>query len=670
MTGGQFFEQFIDDYYAECEEHLASVRRTLLALESDASEVENPATMNDLKRALHTIKGLSGMVGLSSAERVAHAMEDGVRALGAAPAAHTMMVESLFRGAALIESLVASRRSGNAPPAIDTYLDEIGGSLRTSAPDDEPHSRPSGSAVRIHSLPPESHQFEFSPTVEMSQRGIGVELMRQRLLTLGEIIGVKPRVRPGGGVMFEFSVSMPQGVHPPEAWREDGLSWDWATEADDVPGGALVPRRREGASVPPMAAAIGSNVVRVDLTRLDDVMRMVGELVVTRSRVDQALATIEGGGSASATNEVGELRQLSDRLEHQLRSLREGIMRIRLVAIGESFERMRFAMRDIVRDTGKTIRLEFEGQDTEIDKVVVDRMLEPLMHLVRNSASHGIESAAERLERGKPPEGTITLRARAAGDRIILEVEDDGGGIDIEQVMRKARALGIATDGRAPDSDALLDLICAPGFSTRSLADMTSGRGVGMAVVRSNIQSLGGELLVETRLGEGTRFIIELPLTLMIADALLVEVGDQPMAVPQLALREILVLDPGAVTHLENNQVMSYRGAVVPLIDLQRFFNHAPSSHQRRHVLVVGSDAQLTGLVVDRLIGLREIVVHPVVDPLIAIPGVAGATELPDGRVSLILDAGALVRRTRDNRRLNYASPAGRLPSAAEGAIS
>ncbi|MEO5568276.1 MAG: chemotaxis protein CheW, partial [Gemmatimonadaceae bacterium] len=143
-----------------------------------------------------------------------------------------------------------------------------------------------------------------------------------------------------------------------------------------------------------------------------------------------------------------------------------------------------------------------------------------------------------------------------------------------------------------------------------------------------------------------------------------------PMAVPQLALREILVLDPGSVTRLENNEVMSYRGAVVPLIDLQRFFNHAPSPHQRRHVLVVGSDAQLTGLVVDGLIGLREIVVHPVVDPLIMIPGVAGATELPDGRVSLILDAGALVRRTRDRRRLNYATPAGHLPSAVEGAIS
>ncbi|MEO5567597.1 MAG: chemotaxis protein CheA, partial [Gemmatimonadaceae bacterium] len=661
MTGGQFFEQFIDDYYAECEEHLASVRRTLLALESSATEVGNPATMNDLSRALHTLKGLSGMVGLSSAERVAHAMEDGVRALrGSTSATHILIVESLFRGEALLESLVAARRSGSAAPEIDAYLDEIAGALRqSSAQHIEPASRPSTSAVRIHSPPPETQQFEFSPTPEMSQRGIGVELIRQRLLTLGEIVGVKPRVRAGGGVMFEFSVSMPHGVHPPEPWREDGLSWDWATEDGEASALALVPRRDSGASAPPPPTAIGSNVVRVDLTRLDDVMRMVGELVVTRSRVDQALATIDGGGNALAADDVDELRQLSDRLEHQLRALREGIMRIRLVAIGESFERMRFAMRDIVRDTGKTIRLEFQGQDTEIDKIVVDRMLEPLMHLVRNSASHGIESVAERLERGKPPEGTISLRARAAGDRIILEVEDDGGGIDIEQVMRKARALGIATDGRAADSDALLDLICAPGFSTRSLADMTSGRGVGMAVVRSNIQSLGGELLVETRLGEGTRFIIELPLTLMIADALLVEVGDQPMAVPQLALREILVLDPESVTRLENNEVMSYRGAVVPLIDLQRFFNHAPSSHQRRHVLVVGSDAQLTGLVVDRLIGLREIVVHPVVDPLIMISGVAGATELPDGRVSLILDAGALVRRSRDRRRLNYATPAG-----------
>ncbi|HET9426297.1 MAG TPA: chemotaxis protein CheA [Gemmatimonadaceae bacterium] len=663
MTDGQFFEQFIDDYYAECEEHLAAVRRTLLTLESDPVESANQPMVNSLARALHTLKGLSGMVGLSSAERVAHAMEDGVRALPAADRpAHARIVEALFRGEALLEASIAARRAGVGAPDFEPYLDDIGDAIRPSAPASD---APAAGPIRIRSLSPETHQFEFNPTPDTVRRGIGVEMIRQRLLSLGEIVAVKPRVRPTGGVSFEFSVSIPPGVEPPSAWREDGLSWDWSTEDDEVTGGALVPRGA-GPAAPLHAASLGSNVVRVDLTRLDEVMRMVGELVVTRSRVDQALSV----AGDHAAHDVEGLRELSDRLEHQLRTLREGVMRIRLVAIGEIFERMRFAMRDIARDSGKSIRLRFEGQDTEIDKVVVDRMLEPLMHLVRNSASHGIESVSERVESGKPPEGTITLRARAAGDRIILEIEDDGAGIDIERVIRQARELGIATDRAAVDSDALLDLICAPGFSTRELADMSSGRGVGMAVVRSNIQSLGGELLVETRLGQGTRFIIELPLTLMIADALLVEVGDQPMAVPQLSLREILVLEGSAVTKLENNEVMTYRGGVLPLIDLQRFFNHAPAVHARRHVLVVGSDTQLTGLVVDRLIGLREIVVHPVVDPLIAVPGVAGATELADGRVSLILDTGALVRRTRERRRVSYATPTGQIPSAAGGLAS
>jgi two-component system chemotaxis sensor kinase CheA len=305
-------------------------------------------------------------------------------------------------------------------------------------------------------------------------------------------------------------------------------------------------------------------------------------------------------------------------------------------------------MRDIARETGKSIHLEFSGQDTEIDKLIVDRMLEPLLHLVRNSASHGIEPAADRAMCGKSAEGTISLHAHAAGDRIILEVEDDGEGIDGDRVARRATELGLipAPDALVPDM--LLDIICSPGFSTRDSADMASGRGVGMSVARTTIRGLGGELFVHTLLGEGTRFTIELPLTLMIADALILEIGDQAMAVPQIALREILPLDPQQVTTLEKNQLLSYRGRAIPLVDLGELFNLPPRRGAPRHVLVVGSDAQLAGLLVDRILGLREIVVHPISDPLIAVPGVSGATELADGRVSLILDAAALVRGSRD----------------------
>lgn len=645
MTRGAF-DEFIDDYFSECDEHLATVRRVLLSLES-ASDLE-PARLDELARALHTLKGLSGMVGLAAAEEVAHAMEDVVRAMKGAGAATPELLELLFAGARLLEATIEARRGGPDAPSPGPFVDRVSDVVRRgqtpapasagvattamAAPGSASH------ALTIQPLGANVHRFEFSPSAELAGRGVGVEIIRQRLASIGEIKSTTPRVRPEGGVVFEFVVALRDDTRPPEAWRTDGLSW----AADAKP--PATPRVDTGAPVAP-SAPTASNVVRVDLSRLDDLMRMVGELVVSRSRLAESLARASDGASSLAWDDLNEV---NERIERQLRTIREGVMRIRLVPVGEVFERMRFAMRDIARESGKTIHLEVSGQETEIDKLVVDRMLEPLLHLVRNSASHGIENPSERRSRGKPAEGTIMLRARTAGDRLVLEIEDDGAGIDVQRVARRAVELGLVNGAEDLLPDVLLDVICTPGFSTRETADMASGRGVGMAVVRTTVRGLGGELFVHSVLGAGTRFTIELPQTLMITDALIFEVGDQSMAIPQMALREIVQYDESLVTRFENNEVLTYRGGVVPLVNLGAMFKLAARPNAPRHVLIVGTETHLAGLVVDRLAGLREIVVHPLSDPLVAVPGVAGATELADGRVSLILDAAALVRRSRD----------------------
>jgi two-component system chemotaxis sensor kinase CheA len=639
-----FFEEFIDDFFSECDEHLATVRRVLLDLEAHASSQPNPTQLHDLQRALHTLKGLSGMVGLGSAEEIAHAMEDAVRGVQSLDRIPSSVLESLFDGERLLEAAVASRRTRTAPPAPGPYVDRVHDLLRAVAADDRHPAGPVAVAggAATHLTASRVMRFDFVPSAGLSARGVGVELIRQRLGSLGEITSTTPRVRDVGGLVFEFVVALVPGAAPDDAWRSDGLTWEGGDfPIEEEPVGVVV---REPAPALTAASAATSNVVRVDLTRLDDLMRMVGELVVSRSRLEASLAKIDDG-MTSATYE--DLLEANASIERQIRTIREGVMRIRLVPVGEVFERMRFAMRDIARDAGKEIRLEFSGQDTEIDKLIVDRMLEPLLHLVRNAASHGIEPRAEREAAGKPPEGTISLRARAAGDRIVLEVEDDGAGIDVERLSSRAREMGISIAGDVT-SDTVLDVICAPGFSTRAVADMTSGRGIGMAVVRSTVRSLGGDLVVASEVGRGTRFTIELPLTLMITDALILEIGDQSMAIPQVSLREILPLEPGAVTRMENNSVLSYRGRVVPLVDLSEVFHLPSPPGARRHVLIVGNDFNLAGLIVDRVLGLREIVVHPIADPLIAVPGVSGATELADGRVSLILDAAALVRGSRE----------------------
>jgi two-component system, chemotaxis family, sensor kinase CheA len=646
---GQFFDQFIDDYFSECDEHLTTVRRVLMTLESNPSSTD-PGTLHELSRALHTLKGLSGMVSLASAEEVAHAMEDCLRAMPPNAAMPREILELLFTGEALLESVIEARRNETAGPRPGPYVDRVrdvlSGLAGRAQPNDEGTS--SGGALALQHARTRLRQFDFVPSPSLAARGIGVEMIRKRLAELGEIMSTTPRVRPGEGVTFEFVVAVADGTaEPPASWRADGLEWEafgdeTDTESDDGAHPLVLHATPKSSGSP---ATTGSNVVRVDLAKLDELMRMVGEMVVSRARLGEAVSRASNDG---ASNALEDLNQANEAIERQLRTLRESVMRIRLVPVGEVFERMRFAMRDIARETGKEINIDFSGGDTEIDKLVVDRILEPLLHLVRNSASHGIESRDERVAVGKPAVGTIMLRARAAGGRIILEVEDDGAGIDVKRVVERGRASGLLGSSDSLPSEALLDVICSPGFSTKENADMASGRGVGMAVVRSAVRTLGGELFVDSVSGAGTRFTMELPLTLMITDALVFETGDQTMAIPQIALREILPLDRSAVTVFENNEVLSYRGRVIPLVNLRETFRIHAKESAVSHVLIVGNDVNIAGIVVDRLLGLREVVVHPVTDPLVDVVGVAGATELADGRVSLILDAPALVRSSRE----------------------
>ncbi|MFL5614034.1 MAG: chemotaxis protein CheA [Gemmatimonadaceae bacterium] len=661
-SGGEFYEQFLDDYFAECDEHLATVRRVVLDVESGHA---NESDRQALLRALHTLKGLSGMVGLVAAEQVAHLMEEILRADRLTGGEFDTMVEALFVGTALLEACVVSRRTATPVPDISAFEARVRAALAET-----PRESPGRQLVTVHKTSPARtettsvrQRFTFTPSAELASRGITVEKVRSRLVDLGDIISAAPRV-VSGRLLFDFDVALHAGAEPPDSWRSEGLDWEVLPQAapSDTPavGGGAQP-----APTTRFAAAT-TNAVRVDLSRLDELMRLVGELVVSRARLEDSIGRV----LAKTDFDMSAVTEINDTVEHQLRALRDGITRIRLVPVGEVFERLRFAVRDVAREAGKSIRVEIVGQETEIDKLVVDRILEPLLHIVRNAVSHGIEKPHAREAAGKPSEGTVMLRARAAGDRIIVEVEDDGAGIDTTALVERARAGGLMTSDVLA-GDALLDLLCAPGLSTREAADLTSGRGMGMDIAQSTIRGLGGELSVRTVAGEGTCFSMELPLTLMIADALLLDVGGHTMALPQIALREIVELESNAITTLEHNEVISYRGRVMPLVRLTRVFHLADRAPAKHHVLVVGTDTQVVGLVVDRVLGLREIVVHSLTDPLVAVSGISGATELPDGRVSLILDASALARAHRrrgETKALPNATPQWRASTMASHA--
>jgi two-component system chemotaxis sensor kinase CheA len=320
-------------------------------------------------------------------------------------------------------------------------------------------------------------------------------------------------------------------------------------------------------------------------------------------------------------------------------------MRVRLVPIGELLRRVPFVVRDLTRDTGRRIDLELRGQDTEIDKYLIERMMDPVLHLVRNAVSHGFEPAAERVALGKPADGRLTLAASSAGDAVILEVADDGRGIDEASVVAQARARGMTLPDPPLDRALLLDVICAPGFSTREATDRASGRGVGMAVVKTTIDELNGRLSLETAPGAGTRFTIELPLTLSITDALIAHVGDRTFAVPQSAVREVIELDPASLRRVARHELAPFRGGSLPVMRLSDVFGVEPRPGRALHAFVVGGGRDAVGIAVDRVSGQREIVVRAMDDRLVKVDGVSGATDLGDGRAVLILDLPGLVRR-------------------------
>lgn len=658
-----FYTQFLDDYFAECDEYLAIVRHHILALDPFVGRQRvDRALLDELFRAFHTLKGLSSMVGVTAAEQLAHHVESYLRALRQGQAVLTPEAMTvLMGGTQALEQVIGARSAQQPPPDIEPIIARLAaltpgeeaalagakapqGADRAVAPpelslNDQDHARLTTSLANGARL----WLVEFVPSAELSARGIDVNSVRARLQAAGELLRATPRIADSAKIAFDFLVAATLDASTLADWRADGLT---ATPYEDFDrlSGAAGPSDDDDRSPPEDTAQpsiVASNVVRVDLARLDDLMRMVGELVISRARLSDQLAHLDG---RLPSHEARALQETAMTLERQIRDLRQGVMRVRMVPIRDVFARMQFVVRELARETGKQVRLALSGQETEIDKFVVERMLDPLLHLVRNAISHGIEPPAERVARGKPPTGTIALHASTNGDVVVIAIEDDGGGIDAERIADRARELGLI-DGEHPlDEAMLLEIICSPDFSIRDRADLASGRGVGMAIVKTTIHELNGSFTLQTTPGRGARFTIRLPLTLAIVDALIVSAYGRTFAVPLPGVREALEVSPTALTVFEHNTVLSYRGGVLPIVSLSRFFDGAGPGDQPRFALVVGDGVQAIGIGVDRILGKREIVVRAITDALGRAPGIAGATELGDGRPVLILDVAAVVR--------------------------
>jgi two-component system chemotaxis sensor kinase CheA len=629
----------LDDFFFECDEHLKRIREALVALENSVGRAQaDRGVVEELFQNFHSLKGISAIVGLRAAERLAHAAEGYFRELTRGRVSLTPQgLETLVAATQRLEQIAAAFHSKSAPPESESLVaslsDLAGRETGEASPPTEETEANQTDRARANGLV--LWRCVFIPAHELDERGININTVRTRLSEAGEILRVTPQVRGEGAVAFEFLLGTKEA--PPEIarWEADGIFVELLDQSPSVPvglseGSASRSTPENGGS--PFIAP--SHVVRVDLQKLDELMRITGELVIHRSHFEEQLT-----GSIRAANVLDPkaLQEVNAAMARSLRELRQALMRVRMVPVAEIFARMPFVVRDLARDSQKKVRLALEGQQTQLDKYLIERLKDPLLHLVRNAFSHAVETPEERLAAGKPPEASIVLAASTVGDSVVIQVGDDGRGVDPNIVAQRASSLGLTVPATL-DNSALLQILCSPGFSTRADADRVSGRGVGMSVVCRTVRELGGAITLDTTVGKGTRFTLRLPLTLALSETLIVSGAEQTCAIPQSFVNEIIQVEEQQVRWVNRVEVIPYRSGVLPIVRLSSLFRATASRRERSYVLVLSSERGSTGLVVDRVHGQKEVVVRAIRDPLVQVPGVVGATELGDGRPVLILD--------------------------------
>ncbi|HNG66864.1 MAG TPA: chemotaxis protein CheA, partial [Thauera aminoaromatica] len=410
--------------------------------------------------------------------------------------------------------------------------------------------------------------------------------------------------------------------------------------ASDVPGAGAPVGRREGERQ-------RDNSIRVDTARLDQVLNLSGEIGLTKNRLNALRSDILAGRTDTETLQALDLAV--SQLDLLVSDLQNAVMKTRMQPIGRLFHKYPRIARDLARNLGKEVELALVGEDTEIDKTMVEDLSDPIIHLIRNAVDHGIEDPARRAAAGKPAKSVLRLEARQEGDHIVITVADDGRGMDPERLRAKALAQGVITAEEAStlDERQSYDLIFLPGFSTAEKVSDVSGRGVGMDVVRTNIQKLNGSIEIQSQLGKGTTLLIHLPLTLAILPVLLVRLGDQPFAVPLSMVREILPIEPGGIQDVGGKATMVVRGEVLPIVPLSALLGW-PREAVPQYGVVMQSGAAVFILAIDSFAGREDAVIKSL--EVFRPKGVAGVTTLANGQIVLILDMKELLESAGDRR--------------------
>ena len=649
-------------FYVEAAEHLQHMEGALLQLEGAPRDTE---LLNTIFRAAHSIKGASTTFGIDEVGRFTHVLENLLERLRDGHVeTSSELVELLLSSIDVIEGLIANAKDG-AP--IPSNLEQVFGELQRANGQTSSGQTAAASTKLVTETKSTTYSVKLKPSREFFRFGQDPLLLLRELAEIGTVrkIEVDDRALPpfcemqaedcylAWTVELE-TVATQQTIQDVFMFLDDASSFEVglidsgedslkvaaeeqtsAPESTAVAPAVVAEKKivadKKPAPPAPVAKAVENETVRVDRVRLDELINQIGELVIGASMVEQELLSIAGGRGLESMSGLGKI----------VRDLQEMSLGLRMVPIAATFQKMNRVIRDVAKKVGKQINFVTEGDDTELDKSVVDQISDPLVHMVRNSADHGIEPPEERLALGKPAEGLVTLRAYQQGGNIYIELVDDGRGLNRKRILEKAIERGLVQPEASLSDLDICNLIFQPGFSTAKEVTDVSGRGVGMDVVRRNVEALQGSVSVKSVEGKGSTITVRLPLTLAILDGLLVRLSNEVFVIPLLSVIESICIKPNEIKRIVGvGEVITLRGEVVPVLRLHRLLNiDATGANGDQGLIVIVEDqGRRLALKVDELLGQQQVVIKNLETNFRKVPGVAGATILGDGRVALILD--------------------------------
>ena len=694
MDTSQYLELFID----ETKEHLQSLNEHILQLEK---EPEDADTINEIFRAAHTLKGMAGTMGYTRMQRLTHDLENVFQEIrNGNMKANAKLIDILFRGLDALEGYLeiisttgseGTEDNEDIIKDLDELVKEGTGQAGESAPEEKKENKEEvASAAPAEEASSKDKfrqiavsEYEISAMENAKQEGqniFGITVYLQESCVLkaaraflvfksveskGELIKSVPTTEQIEDEEFEFDfswilatkeskesiknlimnvseiadVAIDDFADRVEKTEEVQAT---ATEAKET---VVKEEKKETAKKPAVKGKVASRSVRVDIDKLDVLMNLVSELIIAKNAL-VSVSSAEGSTDLSSNSTFNENIEY---LERVTTNLHESVMKVRMVPIESVVNRFPRMIRDLNRKLNKKMELYMTGEDTELDRTVIDELGDPLMHLLRNSADHGLESNEERVRLGKPEVGSIYLDAYQDGNNVTIEVRDDGAGINIEKVRKKAIEKGTITEQQAEtmSEKEFIDLLFRPSFSTADKISDVSGRGVGLDVVKTKIESLGGSIEARTVKGEGSTFIIQLPLTLAIIQALMVEVGNEKYAIPLGNIDTIEEISDDEIKLVQSKEVIYLRGSVIPIVRMNEVLEmedyEQDPQKQSMVVVVVKKGDQRLGLGVDNLLGQQETVIKSMGHHITNAKLFSGATILGDGEVALILDTNTLI---------------------------